>query len=55
VFLLDIFSIYISNAIPKVPYNLPLFSSQTHPLSIPGPGIPLYWREKSNIRKEIMP
>jgi hypothetical protein len=34
-FLLDIFFIYISNVIPKVPYTLPLL--------LPGPGIPLYW------------
>ena len=40
---LDIFFIYISNAIPKVPYTLPLPCSPTllHPLL--GPGIPLYW------------
>jgi hypothetical protein len=42
VFLLDIFFIYISNAIPKVPYTLPLPSSPTHPLLLPGPGTPLY-------------
>jgi hypothetical protein len=42
-FLLDIFFIYISNAIPKVPYTLPLPCSPTHPLLLPGPGIPLYW------------
>ena len=42
-FLLDIFFIYISNAIPKVPYTLPLPYSPTHPLPLPGPGIPLYW------------
>jgi hypothetical protein len=35
VFLLGIFLIYISNAIPKVPH--------THPLPLFGPGIPLYW------------
>jgi hypothetical protein len=38
-FLLDIFLIYISNAIPKVPYTLPLPCSPTHPLPLPGPGI----------------
>jgi hypothetical protein len=42
-FLLDIFFIYISNAIPKSPYSLPPTSSPTHPLLLPGPGIPLYW------------
>jgi hypothetical protein len=42
-FLLDIFFIYISNAIPKVPYTLPLPCSPTHPLLLSGPGIPLYW------------
>jgi hypothetical protein len=42
-FLLDIFFIYISNAILKVPYTLPLPCSPTHQLLLPGPGIPLYW------------
>jgi hypothetical protein len=42
-FLLAIFFIYISNAIPKVPYTLPLPCSPTHPLLLPDPGIPLYW------------
>ena len=42
-FLLDIFLIYISNAILKVPYTLLLPCSPTHPLQLPGPGIPLYW------------
>jgi hypothetical protein len=42
-FLLDIFFIYISNAIPKVPYTLPLPCSATHPLPVLGPGVPLYW------------
>jgi hypothetical protein len=42
-FLLDIFFIYISNAIPKVPYTLPPLCSPTHPLPLLGPGIPLYW------------
>jgi F0F1-type ATP synthase membrane subunit a len=41
--LLDIFFIYISNIIPKVPYTLPPPCSPTHPLLLPGPGIPLYW------------
>jgi hypothetical protein len=43
VFLLDIFFIYISNAIPKVPYILPQPCSLTHPLLLLGPGFPLYW------------
>jgi hypothetical protein len=42
-FLLDIFFIYISNAIPKAPYTLPPPCSPTHLLLLPGPGIPLYW------------
>jgi hypothetical protein len=42
-FLLDIFFIYISKAIPKVPYTLPLPCSPTNPLPVLGPGIPLYW------------
>ena len=28
---------------PKVPYTLPRPCSLTHPLLLPGPGIPLYW------------
>jgi hypothetical protein len=39
--LLDVFFTYISNVIPKVPYTLPLPCSPTHPLLLPGPGIPL--------------
>jgi hypothetical protein len=42
-FFLDIFFIYISNAILKVPYTLPLPCSPTHPPPLPGPSIPLYW------------
>jgi hypothetical protein len=42
-FLLDIFFIYISNAIPKVPYTLPPPCSPTHPLPLLGLGVPLYW------------
>jgi hypothetical protein len=47
-FLLDIFFIYISNAIPKVPYTPPTMlpypsSSLTHPLPLLGPGVPMYW------------
>jgi hypothetical protein len=41
-FLLDIFFIYISNAIPKALYTLPPPRSLTHPLLLPGSGIPLY-------------
>jgi hypothetical protein len=42
-FLLDVFFIYISNAIPKVPYTLPPPCSSPHPLPLHGPGVPLYW------------
>jgi hypothetical protein len=42
-FLLDIFFIYISNAILKVPCTLPQPCYPTHPLLLPGPGVPLYW------------
>jgi hypothetical protein len=42
-FLLDIFFIYISKAIPKAPYTHPPSCSPTHPLLLPGLGIPLYW------------
>jgi hypothetical protein len=49
-FLLDIFFIYISNVIPfpGFPSENPLSPSPppcspTHPLPLPGPGIPLYW------------
>ena len=42
-FLLDIFFIYISNTTLKVPYTLAAPCSSTHPLMLPGPGIPLYW------------
>jgi hypothetical protein len=38
IFLLDIFFIYISNAIPKVPYTLPLPCSPTHSLPLLDPG-----------------
>jgi hypothetical protein len=41
--LLDIFFIYISNAILKVPYTLSPPWSPTHPLPLLGPGMPLYW------------
>ena len=36
-FSLDIFFIYISNAIPQTPYSLPLTCYPTHPLLLPGP------------------
>jgi hypothetical protein len=39
-YLLGIFFIYISNAIPKVAHALPL--SPTHPLPLLGPGVPRY-------------
>jgi hypothetical protein len=42
-FLLGIFFIYISNAIPKVPHTLQPPCSPTHPLPLFGPGVPLYW------------
>jgi hypothetical protein len=41
--LLDVFFIYISNAVPKVPYTFPPPCSPSHSLLLPGPGIPLYW------------
>jgi hypothetical protein len=41
--LLDIFFIYISNAIPKCPYIFPTTCSPTHPLPLLDPGFPLYW------------
>jgi hypothetical protein len=40
-FLLDIFFIYISNAIPKVHYTLPPPGSPTLPFPLLGPGVPL--------------
>jgi hypothetical protein len=39
-FLLDIFFIYISNAIPKAPYTFPSPCSPTHPLLLPGLACP---------------
>jgi hypothetical protein len=42
-FLLDIFFIYISSAIPNVPYTLSPPGSPTHSLIILGPGFALYW------------
>jgi hypothetical protein len=41
--LLDIFFIYISNAILKVSYTLPPPCSPTRPLPLLGLGISLYW------------
>ena len=43
IFLLGIFLVYISNAIPKVPHTHPHPHSLTHPLPLFGPGVPLYW------------
>jgi hypothetical protein len=40
-FLLDIFFIYIANAIPKVTTTTALLPNP--PTLIPGPDIPLYW------------
>jgi hypothetical protein len=40
IFLLDIFFIYISNAIPKIPYTFPPPCSPTHLLLLLGPDIP---------------
>jgi hypothetical protein len=42
IFYLGIYCIYISNAIPKVPYTIPPACSPTHPLPLLGPGVPLY-------------
>jgi hypothetical protein len=39
IFLLDIFFIYISNAIPKVPYTLPPPCYPTHSFPLLGPGV----------------
>jgi hypothetical protein len=41
--LLDIFFIYISNAILKASKTLSLPCTAIHPLWLLGPGIPLYW------------
>jgi hypothetical protein len=41
-FLLGIYFIYISDAIPKVPTGSPTHSP-THPLPLLGPVVPLYW------------
>jgi hypothetical protein len=45
IFLLGIFFIYISNAIPKVPQTL-LPHPLLPPLPLLGPGVPLYWAYK---------
>jgi hypothetical protein len=42
IFVLSIFLIYISNAIPKVPHTLPPTSLPTHSHFF-DPGVPLYW------------
>ena len=62
-FSLDIFFIYIFNVIPfpsSLSENLlflpPSPCSPTHPLSIPGPGIPLHWRiESSQDQGRLLP
>jgi hypothetical protein len=62
-FPLDIFFIYISNVIPflSFPSEDPLFPSPspcspTHPLQLPGPGIPLYWGiEPSHDQGPLLP
>jgi hypothetical protein len=41
--LLDIFFIYISNVIPKVPYTLAQPCSPTYSLPLLGPSFALYW------------
>jgi hypothetical protein len=47
--LIDIFFIYILNVIPFLGFLSESYPpptslcSPTHPLSLPGPGIPLYW------------
>jgi hypothetical protein len=55
IFLLEVFFIYISNAIPfpsflseNPLYSPPSPSSSTHPLPLPCPGIPLYWGIESS-------
>jgi hypothetical protein len=42
-FFLDIFFVYISNAIPKFSYTLLPLCSLTQSLPLLGPGFPLYW------------
>ena len=48
IFLLIISFIHISSAILNVHYSLLLPCSPTHPLLLPGPGIPLYWGIRSS-------
>jgi hypothetical protein len=50
IYLLDIFFIYISNAVSNVPYTLLLPCSSNHPLPLLGPGIPPYWMPYHLIR-----
>ena len=52
---LDLIFIYISNVIPfpSFLFETPLYRpacpcSPTHPLPVPGPGIPLYWGIESS-------
>jgi hypothetical protein len=61
-FFIRFFFIYISNVIPFPSFPsenpLPHFSpcSPTHPLQIPGPGIPLYWGiEPSQDQEPLLP
>jgi hypothetical protein len=53
IFLLDIFFIYISNAILKVPYTLPSPCSPAHPLPLLGLGVPLYCHIKFAIPRGL--
>jgi hypothetical protein len=41
-FTFQMLSLFLVSSL-KVPYTLPLPCSPTHPLPLPGPGIPLYW------------
>jgi hypothetical protein len=59
--LLDIFFIYSSNFIPfsSFPSKNPLCPSYfpcspTHPLPLPGPGIPLYWGIEKRMKSFIL-
>jgi hypothetical protein len=52
---LDIFFIYISNAILKVTYTLPSHCYPTHPLQLPDPDIPLYYGHITFARPRASP
>jgi hypothetical protein len=54
-FLLDIFFIYISNVIPKVPYTLPQPCSPAHPLPLLGPGVPCSFLNHSQCCSSFFP